>query len=182
MKENALELAKQWTENTYFDQKDRNELTELLTKMPESEPEILDRFYSNLEFGTGGLRSIIGFGPNRMNKYNIRKATQAMCNTVLKNKIENPKACVSYDNRRFSREFAQNVASVFAANGIKTYIFKELTPTPILSYAVRYVGASCGVMVTASHNPKQYNGFKAYWSDGAQVTPPFDKEIIEEYT
>lgn len=181
MKENALELAKQWTENTYFDQKDRNELTELLTKMPESEPEILDRFYSNLEFGTGGLRSIIGFGPNRMNKYNIRKATQAMCNTVLKNKIENPKACVSYDNRRFSREFAQNVASVFAANGIKTYIFKELTPTPILSYAVRYVGASCGVMVTASHNPKQYNGFKAYWSDGAQVTPPFDKEIIEEY-
>lgn len=181
MKEKAFELATQWTKNTYFDEADRNEISELLSDPDKNEIEIIDRFYQNLEFGTGGLRSIIGNGQNRMNKYNIRKATQAMCQTVLMQSPSSPKACVSYDNRRYSQEFAKEVATVFAANGIKTYIFKELTPTPMLSYAVRYFSANCGVMITASHNPKQYNGFKAYWSDGAQVTPPYDQNIIDEY-
>lgn len=181
MKEKAFELAKLWTENTYFDDVDRSDIAELLSDPDKNESEIIDRFYQNLEFGTGGLRSIIGNGLNRMNKYNIRKATQAMCNTVLALSPKNPKACISYDNRRFSKEFAKEVASVYAANGIKTYIFKELTPTPLLSFAVRYYQAHSGVMVTASHNPKQYNGFKAYWDDGAQVTPPHDQKIIDEY-
>lgn len=181
MKEKALELAKEWACNSYIDSADQEEINQLLASAESNEEEITDRFYKNLEFGTGGLRSIIGIGSNRINKYNVRRATQAMSNTVLKQKIENPKACISYDNRRFSREFAQEVASVFAANGIKTFVFPELTPTPMLSYAVRFYEASCGVMVTASHNPKQYNGFKAYWSDGAQVTPPYDQEIIDNY-
>jgi len=181
MKEKAFELAKLWTENSYFDEADRAEVKSLLDEPTKNESEIIDRFYQNLEFGTGGLRSIIGNGLNRMNKYNIRKATQAMCNTVLAGKPTNPKACISYDNRRYSKDFAKEVASVFAANGIKTYIFSALTPTPLLSYAVRYYEANCGVMVTASHNPKQYNGFKAYWDDGAQVTPPHDQKIIDEY-
>ncbi len=181
MKEKAFDLAKEWANNPYIDESDRNELKSLLSFPDANENEIIDRFYQDLEFGTGGLRSIIGVGSNRINKYNVRRATQAMANTVLKLKATEPKACLSYDNRRFSKEFAKEAASVFAANGIKTFIYPSLTPTPMLSYAVRYFEADCGIMITASHNPKIYNGFKAYWSDGAQVTPPHDQNIINEY-
>ncbi len=181
MKENALELAKSWSENTYFDENDRQQLKDLLGDYEQNEENITESFYQDLEFGTGGMRAVIGFGSNRMNKYNIRKATQAMCNIALKDNPTNPKACVSHDCRRFSVEFAREVASVYAANGIKCYIYNTLMPTPMLSYAVRYYEANCGVMLTASHNPKQYNGFKAYWSDGAQITPPEDQYIIDEY-
>lgn len=181
MKEKAFDLAKAWTVNDYFDESDRQEIQDLLAEPEKNEAEIIDRFYQNLEFGTGGLRSIIGNGLNRINKYNIRRAAQAMATSLLKQNPTRPTACISYDNRRYSQEFAQTVASIFAANGVKAYIFKELTPTPLLSYAVRYYKAHCGVMITASHNPKQYNGLKAYWSDGAQVTPPQDQKIIDEY-
>ncbi len=179
MKEKAFDLAKAWAKNPYIETADQDEIKKLLAE--NNEEEIIDRFYQNLEFGTGGLRSIIGVGSNRINKYNIRRATQAICNTVLKIKPSGAKAAISYDNRRFSKDFAKEVAMVFAANGIKTYIYDALTPTPMLSYAVRYYKADCGVMVTASHNPKQYNGFKAYWSDGSQVTPPHDQNIIDAY-
>lgn len=181
MKEEALKQAKSWMSNTYIDEADRAELKDLLSDKEKNSDEITDRFYKDLEFGTGGMRSLIGVGSNRINKYNIRRATQALANTVLKNVPKGAKACISHDNRRFSTEFAREIASVFAANGIKTYIFDKLTPTPILSYAVRYFEADCGVMLTASHNPKQYNGFKAYWNDGSQVTPPYDQMIIDEY-
>jgi len=181
MKEKSFGLAKQWANNASIDEADRNEIKNLLSNPVANETEILDRFYQNLEFGTGGLRSLIGVGSNRMNKYNIRRATQAMCNTVLKSKPSGAVACISYDNRRFSRDFAMEVASVYAANGMKTHIFEVLTPTPLLSYAVRYFKADSGVMVTASHNPKEYNGFKAYWSDGAQLTPPYDQMVIDAY-
>lgn len=181
MKEKAIELAKSWSENPYFDEADRQEVKTLLTNIDENEAEIIESFYKDLEFGTGGLRATIGIGANRMNKYNIRRATQAMANTLLKEKPQSPSACLSFDCRRFSKEFAMEAASVFAANGIKTYIYNTLTPTPMLSFAIRHFKADCGIMVTASHNPKQYNGFKAYWSDGAQVTPPFDTNIINSY-
>ena len=179
MKEKSYELANLWANNTYFDEADRKEIADLIEKKDDTE--IIERFHKDLEFGTGGLRSIIGMGNNRMNKYNVRKAVQAMANVVLALKPAEPKAAVSFDCRRFSDEFAKEVASVFAANGIKTFIFKELTPTPLLSYAVRYHNCSCGVMITASHNPKAYNGFKAYWDDGSQVTPPHDQNIIDAY-
>lgn len=179
MKEKSYELAKNWANNEYFSQEDRDEVAKLIQQ--ENDKEIIERFHKDLEFGTGGLRSIIGMGNNRINKYNVRKATQAMANTVLELNPKEPKAAVSFDCRRFSTEFAKEVASVFAANGIKTFIFKELTPTPLLSYAVRYHNCNCGVMITASHNPKAYNGFKAYWDDGSQVTPPHDQNVINAY-
>ena len=181
MKENAFKLAKSWAENTYFDESDRSEITKLLDQSLKNQDEIVDRFYQDLEFGTGGLRSIIGMGSNRINKYNVRKATQAMVNVVLATNPANPKAAISYDCRNFSFEFAKESASVFAANGIKCYLFSDLTPTPMLSYAVKYYDCKCGIMITASHNPKAYNGFKAYWDDGSQVTPPYDQDIIDSY-
>lgn len=181
MQKEILEIAQNWANNLYFDEQDRNELKNLLNDVPSHTKELTERFYQDLEFGTGGLRSILGFGRNRMNKYNVRKATQAMANALLSQNPKNPKACVSFDCRHFSKEFSEEVARVFAGNGIKTYLFKELTPTPILSFAVRLYKANCGVMVTASHNPKQYNGYKAYWNDGAQVTPPNDQKIIDAY-
>jgi phosphoglucomutase len=179
MKEKAIALAKDWANNHYFDEVDRQEIQNLI--LQNNDQELTERFYRDLEFGTGGLRSIIGMGSNRMNKYNVRRATQAMAQVVLKQNPKNPSACVSYDCRKFSFEFAKEVACVFAANGIKTYIFKELTATPLLSYAVRYHHSQCGVMITASHNPKAYNGYKAYWDDGSQVTPPYDQNIIDAY-
>lgn len=179
--EKAFQLAQEWTENEYFDQKDRETIKQLLADPDKNKNEIIESFHKNLEFGTGGLRAIIGMGSNRINKYNVRRATQAMANAVLETGTENPKACISFDCRNFSKEFALEAASVFAANGIQTFVFDTLTPTPMLSYAVRYYKAQCGIMVTASHNPRLYNGFKAYWSDGAQVTPPYDDNIINNY-
>jgi phosphoglucomutase len=179
MNETIINKAREWATNEYFDAAHREEITKLLEE--NNEAELTERFYTDLEFGTGGLRSVIGMGSNRINKYNVRRATQAMCNVVLQNKKQGASACVSYDCRNFSKEFAQEVCGVFAANGIKAYIFPTLTPTPLLSYAVNFYQADCGVMVTASHNPKKYNGYKAYWSDGSQVTPPYDQMIIDEY-
>lgn len=182
MKEQSLALAKSWAQNSYFDQADRDQLTKLIENFDSNSDEIIESFHKDLEFGTGGLRAVVGFGSNRMNKYNVRKATQAMVN-VCKEKFPNQElsAAVSFDCRRFSPEFAQEACAVYAANGIKAFLFKELTPTPLLSYAVRKFEAQSGIMITASHNPKQYNGFKAYWNDGAQVTPPVDQEVIDAY-
>lgn len=182
MKEKSIELAQAWSKNPYFDEADRKEIADLLLDPSLNETELIERFHKDLEFGTGGLRSVLGMGNNRMNKYNVRKATQAMANIVKDSfKGENLAAAVSYDCRTFSDEFSKEVCSVFAANGIKAYLYDVLTPTPMLSYAVRYYNCKAGVMITASHNPKQYNGFKAYWEDGSQVTPPYDAQIIEAY-
>lgn len=145
-----------------------------------NEAELNERFGADLEFGTGGLRGIIRFGTNGMNRYNVAKATQGLANYIKMQNIENPKAVVACDSRNFSKEFAQETATIFASNGIKTYLFSGLRPTPELSFAIRYLGCATGVVVTASHNPKEYNGYKAYWSDGAQMVSPHDKNVITE--
>lgn len=181
MKERAMQLAQAWANDKYIDESDRKKLLEMLDEPQTYEPELIESFYQDLEFGTGGLRSVLGIGSNRMNKYNVRKAAQAMVNALRKTLPSGGKACVSFDCRNFSKEFSREVASVFAANDLKVFIYEDLAPTPMLSYAIRHYEADLGVMVTASHNPKQYNGFKAYWSDGAQVTPPHDQNIINEY-
>jgi len=142
--------------------------------------ELTERFGAELNFGTGGIRGIIGFGTNRMNEYIIVKTTQGLANYILENAKGEPKAVVAYDCRRFSKEFAAKTALVFASNGIKTYLFSEMRPTPELSFAVRHLGCSAGVVVTASHNPKIYNGYKVSWSDGAQIVTPHDAGIIKE--
>ena len=156
-----------------------DEIKELLKKGDWKELE--DRFYRDLEFGTGGLRGVIGGGFNRMNTLVVTRATQGLCDYI---KEQFPKkqlsACIAYDSRRKSKEFSLATALVFAANGIKAYIFPSLKPTPVLSYAIRKLGADTGVVVTASHNPPQYNGYKAYWNDGSQVVPPHDSGIIEK--
>ena len=159
------------------------EIEELIAK--EDYKELEDRFYQTLEFGTGGLRGIMGGGTNRMNTLEINKATQGLANYVLKAFPEKAKdgslsAVVAYDSRLNSDVFAEATALIFAANGIKAYLFSGLRPTPELSYAIRKLGAQTGVVVTASHNPRMYNGYKAYWDDGAQVIEPHDKGIIEE--
>ena len=142
--------------------------------------EIEDRFYTSLEFGTGGLRGVMGAGTNRMNFYTVGKAAQGMANYILKKGSENAAVCIGFDSRRLSREFAKHCALVMAASGIKAYLFDKLCPTPMLSFAVRELEAVAGIMITASHNPPEYNGFKAYWDDGGQVVPPQDTEIIDE--
>lgn len=173
-----MELYNQWLEDTYFDEETKNELRSIA----DNEKEIQERFYKELEFGTGGLRGIIGAGTNRMNKYTVRKATQGLANYILAHKeYDNKKGvAIAYDSRRFSKEFAQEAALVLNGNGIKTYLFKELAPTPELSFAVRHLDCIAGIVITASHNPPEYNGYKVYWSDGAQVPSPYDEEIIKE--
>ncbi len=142
---------------------------------------LTDAFYKELEFGTGGLRGIMGVGSNRMNKYTLGMATQGLSNYLLKSFPDQPiKVAIAHDSRNNSDVFAKVVADVFSANGIHVYFFKELRPTPILSFAIRYLGCQSGVVLTASHNPKEYNGYKAYWTDGSQVTAPHDKNIISE--
>ncbi len=180
MDQKIIDKAILWGKNTYFSESDRQEITNLLADVEKNEAELNERFYRDLEFGTGGLRAPMGMGQNRMNKYNVRRASQALANKVKKH-FHGGNAVISYDSRHRSKEFAMEAASVFAANGIKAFIFRQLTPTPMLSFGVRYFNAQCGVMITASHNPPIYNGFKAFWNDGAQVVPPIDKEIIEEY-
>ncbi|EQC44595.1 putative phosphoglucomutase [Bacteriovorax sp. BSW11_IV] len=178
-----LDKAQAWASNPYFDEQSRHEIQELINKGDEKE--LTERFYKDLEFGTGGMRSILGQGLNRINKYTIRKASQALANEVLRAGKEAGKTefkiALSYDSRRMSFEFAQEAASVFAGNGIHAYIYKRLNPVALLSFSVRHHNACAGVMVTASHNPPEYNGFKVYWNDGAQVTPPNDKNIINNY-
>lgn len=180
MDQKIIQNATTWGQNPYFSETDRAEILGLLNDQEKNEKELTERFYRDLEFGTGGLRAPMGMGSNRMNKYNVRRATQALANNAIKH-FGGGAAVVSYDSRHRSKEFAMEVAGVFAANGMKTYIFKALTPTPMLSFGVRYFKAACGVMVTASHNPPIYNGFKAFWNDGAQVVPPVDNEIISSY-
>ncbi len=165
-----------WVEDAYFDEATKNELLAI----KDDEKEIEDRFYKELEFGTGGLRGVIGAGTNRMNIYTVRKATQGLANYILKQGGAQKGIAIAYDSRRMSPEFADEAALCMAANGIKAYVFDALRPTPELSFAIRKLGCISGIVVTASHNPPEYNGYKVYWEDGAQVTAPKDKEIITE--
>lgn len=165
-----------WLQSDYFDQETKEELLAIQG----NEKEIEERFYKDLEFGTGGLRGIIGAGTNRMNLYTVRKATQGLANYILKQGGKEKGVAIAYDSRRMSPEFADAAALCLAANGIKAYVFESLRPTPELSFALRRLGCISGIVVTASHNPPEYNGYKVYWEDGAQVTAPKDKEIITE--
>ncbi len=167
-----------WLNDEYFDPDTRNELSII----KDDENEIEDRFFKDLDFGTGGLRGVIGAGTNRMNVYTVRKATQGLANYILKQDGNGKEkgVCIAFDSRRFSKEFAETAALVLNGNGIKTYIFETLRPTPELSFAVRQKNAIAGIVVTASHNPPEYNGYKVYWSDGGQVPYPRDEEIIDE--
>lgn len=165
-----------WLEDSYFDESTKAELLAIRN----DEKEVEDRFYKELEFGTGGLRGVIGAGTNRMNIYTVRKATQGLANYIIKQGASDKGVAIAYDSRRMSPEFADEAALCLAANGIKTYVFDALRPTPMLSFALRQLGCTSGIVVTASHNPPEYNGYKVYWEDGAQVTAPKDKEIIEE--
>ena len=166
----------EWINNPYFDEATREELK----KIADDDNEIKERFYKDLEFGTAGLRGIIGAGTNRLNIYTVRKATQGLANYIIAKGEEEKGVAIAYDSRRMSPEFADEAALCLAANGIKAYVFDALRPTPELSFALRYLGCISGIVITASHNPPEYNGYKAYWEDGAQVTAPKDKEIIEE--
>jgi len=175
----AIARAKEWVNNNAIDEVDRLDIKKLIDS--NNDKEIVERFYRDLEFGTGGLRAILGNGQNMMNKYNVKKATQAIANVILKLEKPMKKVAISFDSRRMSKEFAKETASVFAGNGITAYIYSRLNPVPMLSFSVRHHKADAGVMITASHNPPEYNGYKAYWNDGSQVTSPHDKNIIEQY-
>ncbi len=176
MKEYELK-AQQWLDGD-FDQETKIKIIQLRNNDPAG---FEDAFYKNLEFGTGGLRGIMGVGTNRMNRYTVGMATQGLANYILSHYDgDDPKVCISYDSRNNSKEFARITADVLSANGIHVYIFDNIRPTPEMSYAVRLKGAVAGVMITASHNPKEYNGYKVSWSDGGQVTSPVDKEIVAE--
>lgn len=172
----ARETYEFWLNDSYFDEDTKNELRAIA----DDEKEVEERFYKDLDFGTGGLRGIIGAGTNRMNIYTVRKATQGLANFILKEKAEEKGVAIAFDSRNMSPEFAQEAALCLAANGIKAYIFPSLRPTPMLSFALRELGCTAGTVVTASHNPPEYNGYKVYWEDGAQITAPKDSEIIGE--
>lgn len=172
----AREIYEFWLTDSYFDEKTKEELRSIA----EDEKEIAERFYKELEFGTGGLRGIIGAGTNRMNIYTVRKATQGLANFIIREQAQEKGAAIAYDSRNMSPEFAEEAALCLAANGIRAYIFPSLRPTPMLSFALRKLGCIAGIVVTASHNPPEYNGYKVYWEDGAQITFPKDKEIIGE--
>ena len=165
-----------WLGNPYFDEATREELRGIAG----DEKEIEERFYMDLEFGTAGLRGVIGAGTNRMNIYTVRKATQGLANYIAKVNAKEKGVAIAYDSRRMSPEFADEAACCLAANGIKAYVFESLRPTPELSYAVRRLGCTAGINITASHNPPEYNGYKVYWEDGAQITPPHDSGIMDE--
>ncbi|MBQ7920107.1 MAG: phospho-sugar mutase [Lachnospiraceae bacterium] len=171
-----MDEYKLWLTDDYFDQATKDELKAIA----DNEAEIEDRFYKELEFGTGGLRGVIGAGTNRMNLYTVRKASQGLANYILKQGVKDKGIAIAYDSRFMSPEFADEAALCMAANGIKAYVFDALRPTPELSFALRTLGCTAGIVITASHNPPEYNGYKVYWDDGAQVTAPKDKEIIGE--
>ena len=172
---NVMETYQFWCEDSYFDENTKEELKAIAG----DEKEIEDRFYKNLEFGTGGLRGVIGAGTNRMNIYTVRKATQGLANFILKENAQEKGVAIAFDSRRMSPEFSKEAALCLAANGIHAYLFESLRPTPMLSFALRKLGCTAGIVVTASHNPPEYNGYKVYWEDGAQVTAPKDTEIID---
>jgi phosphoglucomutase len=174
----ATSNANRWL-NSNIDSESKDKIQTLLSSSDKKE--LIDSFYKNLEFGTGGLRGIMGVGPNCMNKYTIGIATQGLSNYLLKQIPKKEiKVAIAYDCRNNSKFFAQTTADVFSANGITVYLFPELRPTPLLSFAIRHLRCDSGVVITASHNPKEYNGYKAYWSDGAQLVPPHDKNVINE--
>ena len=173
---NYLEEYKKWCEDPSFDEETKKEL--ILIK--DNEEEIKDRFYKELEFGTAGLRGVIGNGTNRMNKYTVGKATQGLANYILDQGTQDKGVAISYDSRRLSDEFSLQTALILNANGIKTYLFESLRPVPELSFAVRQLGCTAGIMITASHNPPKYNGYKVYWDDGSQIVAPRDKDIISK--
>ena len=171
---NYLEEYKKWCESSEFDEETKKELIAI----KDDEKEIEDRFYKELEFGTAGLRGVIGAGTNRMNKYTVGKATQGLANYILEQGTQDKGVAISYDSRRMSDEFSLQTALILNANGIKTYLFEKLRPVPELSFAVRQLGCTAGIMITASHNPPKYNGYKVYWDDGSQIVAPRDKDII----
>ena len=170
------EVYESWLSNPYFDDATKAELKGIAN----DEKEIEERFYTELEFGTAGLRGVIGAGTNRMNIYTVRKATQGLANYICNVNGQKKGVAIAYDSRRMSPEFADEAALCLAANGIKAYVFESLRPTPELSYAVRKLGCIAGINITASHNPPEYNGYKVYWEDGAQITPPHDTGIMDE--
>lgn len=170
------EVYDAWCTDEYFDVSVREELKAISG----DEKEIEDRFYRQLEFGTGGLRGVIGAGTNRMNIYTVRKATQGLANYIVSQRGQERGVAIAYDSRRMSPEFAREAALCLNANGVKTYLFESLRPTPELSFAVRELGCIAGIVITASHNPREYNGYKVYWEDGAQITPPHDRNILDE--
>ena len=171
-----LEKYNYWCTSETFDEETHEELK----KIKSDENEIKERFYKDLEFGTAGLRGIIGAGTNRMNKYTVTKATQGLANYIIKTGNQNKGVAIGFDSRHFSPEFSMWAANCLNANGIKTYRFDTLRPTPVISFAVRELGCVAGIVITASHNPPEYNGYKVYWEDGAQIVPPVDGEIINE--
>ena len=170
------EIYESWLANPYFDEDTKAELLSIKT----DDKEIKERFYKDLEFGTAGLRGIIGAGTNRMNIYTVRKTTQGLANYIKKQNGESKGVAIAFDSRRMSPEFAAEAALCLSANGIKAYLFESLRPTPELSFAVRELGCIAGINITASHNPPEYNGYKVYWEDGAQITPPHDSGIMGE--
>lgn len=169
-----MKKYQEWCENPYFDEETRNELKNIAG----DEKEISDRFYKDLAFGTGGLRGVIGAGTNRMNIYTVRKATQGLANFIIEENGREKGVVIAFDSRNMSPEFAEEAARCLCANGIRTWLFESLRPTPELSFALRELGCIAGIVVTASHNPPEYNGYKVYWEDGAQITYPKDEQII----
>ena len=177
MNNKILQKAKAWTQAP-FDEATRKEVTDMIANDPKK---LEDSFYKNLEFGTGGMRGIMGAGTNRINKYTLGRNTQGLANYI--NRVSDKKeksVAINYDVRHNSKEFAKLVADILTANGIRAYLFSEFRPTPELSFAVRHLGTDAGIVLTASHNPPEYNGYKVYWNDGAQIVPPQDKEIVDE--
>ena len=173
---NYKEEYQKWCTDSYFDEATKAELKAI----EGDENEIQDRFYRQLEFGTGGLRGVIGAGTNRMNIYTVRQATQGLANYITSQNGQEKGVAIAYDSRIMSPEFADEAALCLNANGIKAYVFESLRPTPELSFAVRELACIAGIVITASHNPREYNGYKVYWEDGAQITPPHDKNILAE--
>src|SRR4051812_13832626 len=177
--EQVQSKAKSWINSPVIDDQTKQLVNSLLTK--QDSKELIDSFYKDLEFGTGGLRGVMGAGSNCMNQYTVGIATQGLANYLNKTYPGQPiKVAIAHDSRNNSRFFAEVTAHVFSANGIQVYLFPELRPTPLLSFAIRFLKCQSGVVITASHNPREYNGYKAYWNDGAQVVPPHDKNVIEE--
>lgn len=177
MEKNIEERINSWLNGAY-DEETKKEIRDLLNS--KNEKELTDAFYRDLEFGTGGLRGIMGVGTNRMNKYTVGRATQGLANYILKQNGKDFKVAIGYDSRNNSDIFSKTAAEILSSNGIKVYLYDDIHPISLLSYAVRSLGCIAGIVVTASHNPKEYNGYKVYWTDGAQVIPPHDKNIIDE--
>ena len=171
-----MKVYEQWFTDPYFDDETKKELLAI----KDDKAEIEDRFYRQLEFGTGGLRGVIGAGTNRMNIYTVRQATQGLANYIISQNGQSKGVAIAYDSRIMSKEFADEAALCLNANGIKAYVFPSLRPTPELSFSVRELHCISGIVITASHNPREYNGYKVYWEDGAQITPPHDKNILAE--